>query len=1179
MTIHEQPMIDTPTDLQVPNESETILDLEPPAEPNPLFRNLTPELPATRDLGRLSFADAMPRMGMRSVFDIIRQPKQAFTRQLRTLSDADGEMAYENAMCYATQIARSFRDDVVSSGRSIAQTSQRSGVRALVDIGPSYPNLFRENWDEFCKVGAIEAMDGPVAYLGSLRRFAEREIEDNADGQTNITLAIRRPDLDALVIDERSTYQPVPMLDLVNDVLTQGIDKYQKEKNDVRPIHTLLAEKKHPFVFPYHFAHQQATLALAAEKPGLGVINHRLATAVPFTKPNANTYTSTAAQHLLTGLSPAQQKLLTAPSLFPTFTVGALELDRSRDPAAVWISPTFSTLYPHAQHRIHLVVPNQPGVTCTPAATSSTSTNSGPTLIELKLSGTAGDKTIKLDAYLSVETATRYPVNYVHASQSGGSRLHLYFDPAKNTGVELSGDYAATFSIDIRTNQMQQLIISQWRIHIDLAEVPQFSTTQQDYLLAHLGMREATPENLQMADAKRFCDQTGIDSEQLEALIGRKSGRIAVSPNWRSDHSTAADANPVRRLPYPSHFGASYVNGNGAKDWLTGEDQGYDNAMDLVQLPGSQNWIISNLSPDRLDRMQRMVRLQKWLDVPFDQLDTLVMAAIRGEFSRNPRRELNANTLRALGVFRHLQQQHGIGAEEFAAFMDGLNPFCTSQNVSLFDRVFNSPVRFDEALVLDGRPFSLPAQDTGTQKLVEQLRAGLQVSERELTLMANNLATLTPTARSSLVMGGLFRQARIAAMFGLSVTDCSALLKLLGPVMHEMRLGRGELAPRSVAPAAQEADILDILMELDWAVRWLKDNKLSVQELHALLSAFVEPLTANMFTRLQKLSTDAHAQRVTPASIKALALPVTDQAGRLIDWVAKLQPSAVLDANGLVPECTLTLVDTTQEQLQQAVTTLIGDLDLHDEVRAHATDMLADFLVNAATAQARLSEACLQELTGLLPELALLAARSTALTPHGLLLAALQAWPNGQPVEAKITALGQQIGKVLLMAQTLKWSHTGARALRTFVVKPSWLGSAGLWPQSLHSLHLLKAYDTLFNTLGQPEERLLDYLEQANTSVSKRPGKRQLAVQSQACNADLASLLGWSETEVAVLTALLPQGIAKTVAHVDWLRRAQAVALETGLSTATLVQACALTADSPEADWQAVGQAAMAAAV
>jgi hypothetical protein len=159
----------------------------------------------------------------------------------------------------------------------------------------------------------------------------------------------------------------------------------------------------------------------------------------------------------------------------------------------------------------------------------------------------------------------------------------------------------------------------------------------------------------------------------------------------------------------------------------------------------------------------------------------------------------------------------------------------------------------------------------------------------------------------------------------------------------------------------------------------------------------------------------------------------------------------------------------------------------------------------------------------------------------------------------------------------IEWTGTGAPALGTFVANPQWLGVTALWPHTLHNLYPLKAYDSLFNTLGQPEERLLSYLEQANAVISKRPGKRQLAVQAQRCNGELASLLGWSEAEVAVLTAQLPQHMAKTVAHIDWVRRAQVLALQTGLSAAMLLKACALSADSPDEDWQAVGQAAMAA--
>jgi len=152
---------------------------------------------AARSDGKVSFVDAMQQMAISSVFDIIRRSKPAFMRELMTLSDANGELAYENARCYATQIVRLYRNQLVSSGRTQTLT-RRTGVRSLVEIGPSFPNLFKENWDLFCKVGALEAKDSPVAYLTSLYRFAINQLEGSTNEANRINLDLRRPDLKAV---------------------------------------------------------------------------------------------------------------------------------------------------------------------------------------------------------------------------------------------------------------------------------------------------------------------------------------------------------------------------------------------------------------------------------------------------------------------------------------------------------------------------------------------------------------------------------------------------------------------------------------------------------------------------------------------------------------------------------------------------------------------------------------------------------------------------------------------------------------------------------------------------------------------------------------------------------------------------------------------------------------------
>jgi hypothetical protein len=153
----------------------------------------------------------------------------------------------------------------------------------LVDVGPSFPNLFKENWDQFCKVGAIAAVDSPVAYLNSLYAFVKREIEPNA-GDSAILLDARRPDLAELMLDQQSTFTPRPMLDIVQQVLSSGIKVYLSggHPDKDRPIYEVLKRKRYPFIFPYDFYHQQIMLGLSGKKqPKLGELSYRASYLLP----------------------------------------------------------------------------------------------------------------------------------------------------------------------------------------------------------------------------------------------------------------------------------------------------------------------------------------------------------------------------------------------------------------------------------------------------------------------------------------------------------------------------------------------------------------------------------------------------------------------------------------------------------------------------------------------------------------------------------------------------------------------------------------------------------------------------------------------------------------------------------------------------------------------------------
>jgi len=1164
------PIFDNDEDLT----PETDLPAQPEPVYNPLFENLVPATPQTRALnGKLSFAEAMPKLGYSSVFDIIRQPKKAFAGQVRTLSDADGEMAYDNALCYATQIARSYREESVSSGRDLPSIAPQAGVRALADIGPSYPNLFKENWDQFCKVGAIEAMDGPVAYLRSLRRFAAHEIEGASTSPKRIPLAVRRPDLDKLVIDEQSTYQSRPMLDLVNDVLTQGIDRYQTEKGDVRPVQQLLAEKKHPFVFPYHFAHQQVSLALSGEKPRLGEINYHISTHTPGLSEAA--YGSNDALCLLSQVSPSHQQLLLGPAQFPSFDINLTDLSTSNQP---WVSPSYSEAIVWSTQTTYVLLQAQPSVIdCTPVATTSAAAaDDTDTLITVKLSGSEGEKTVKVRAYTHFFRRTEPLARSINAPTTGVSSyarcLAVVMKPEDNPDVDLSSDHSATLVFDVYGHEHKVL----QRLEVELhASNWLFSDRQKRYLQTHLGVQEHSSQRLSSATLTVFMNHTGLDADDIEQALALGSAAPQVSVNCPRLHYIITSANPANPAPKPMDAGARYVNGSGGlDDNLPSLDDIYKNSMSIEQGPPAR---IRNLSPDRLDRLQRMIRLQRLTRMPFPELDNLIVAGMRSE-GDNAGLQLNANTLRLLGAYRYFNRHYDLTARELAALVCEVNPYACDGKPAMFDQVFNTPVLFDAPLVLDQQPLRLDTADRATQQTVHQLCTALALSggaDALGRLVADASAYVGTPTRSLAFVSSLYRQARIAHLFALTVEDSQWLLALLGGAEFRRLVAKGQMLSRN---AATGVDVLDVLMRMDWTVRWLTSHKLTVAALRALLDSTGTTMTTTaLLDRLQQLAADAFAQAITATEVGKLNLP-TQADGTVIDWYAHLRGKTLISSSGFVTSLAFTSPDSDHAQLLGRAQALCSTLPLAADAVAPTAARLADWLMDNLTRQQRLIEGFLQEHTGLLPAQALLAGHWTQVTPQALLYRMVEAWPaDGEPVQTHIDAILQHLQHISCAAGAIVWAKTGERALRTFLANPQWLGAERLWPHTLQTLHLLKAYDDLFSTLGQPEEDLLGYLELANTAVSKRPGKRQLAAQAEQCNTAAASLLGWNLDDVAVLTATLPQGIAKTVAHLDWLRRAQGIALQTGLNGATLLQACALSADSPEADWQAVGQAAMAA--
>ncbi|WP_460131354.1 Tc toxin subunit A [Pseudomonas sp. S1_E04] len=764
-----------------------------------LLRNLVDSPDSVHsEAGKVSFIDAMQELGIESVFDIIRQSKTQFVERLGEICEADGSLAYDNAMCYAGQIASLFREHQVSSGRSQHQ-SQRSGVRALVDVGPGYPNLFKENWDQFCKVGALAALDSPVAYLNSLFHFATRTLETSGQGtQPKIRLNTRRPDIASLVIDQHSTFTPRPMLELVNDVLKNDIQKYLQGKPDQnKPIYEVLAERRHPFLFPYNFAHHQCQLGLTAKKLELGVMNYRASMALPLTQEvfsqfGSVNYSPLESQKLLTGLSPQQQQLLIEPSLFSTFYLSKTELSAGKH----WRGPGTSHLRPHSALSSGFVLPliQLTVLNVQPYADKLIVGSSGINLATLMFSA-AGQSPVSLGAVELGSTTPRsasiWRFNHAHTASSNVIGPSIRWRPT--VPFPSQPGYRTSFTVTTTAGPVAsptQLATLSFTLILD--DTVTWTDAQEAFFQKSYGLHSEA-----LIDLKHFMQQTELNAEQVEALLSQRTHAPRLSPNCPSKNPQHLSPNIGAPYPHANHYGACYVNGHGSDRYDSvvpattasiRKDQ-FDNSMGLreVKQENRASWYLTKTSANRLDRLQRMIRLQRWFGIPFAELDTLIISAIRSEGEDNLGMDLNTNTLRTLGVYRYLSQRYSVQPEEFAAFLHDLTPYATGDRVSLFDQVFNvdGSALFGAPLVLDQQPFqaSGSGMDATSKRTVSQLCAGLGLQPTETSFLhfaSRTVAYVGTLKRDLATVSSLYRQARIAQLFGLSAREGMALVDLLG---------------------------------------------------------------------------------------------------------------------------------------------------------------------------------------------------------------------------------------------------------------------------------------------------------------------------------------------------------------------------------------------------------------
>lgn len=475
------------------------------------------------------------------------------------------------------------------------------------------------------------------------------------------------------------------------------------------------------------------------------------------------------------------------------------------------------------------------------------------------------------------------------------------------------------------------------------------ATTDRDFLKLRFGVDGSNAGALtRLRGVALFCQKTGLKPEQVHDLL---------ATSGVADNATTGFTSVKRSAAYPSvdgtalsgHlYGAAFIN-NGQAPALSLEDTRSGPGITLA---------IKGGTAAHFGRIHKIIHLQHALNLPFAEVDLLLMAALRAE-GQTQNFRITENTLRALGVFRYFNESYGVTAEQFAALIHEVSPYAVGDQVPFLDRVLDGPgagqlADVDDRLVIDDREFDPGEQAAEVdKKIIARLCRALGMGERlvrlHLTQTAAALGLSKPTL-SLAVVSALYRQSRLHRLLRLPVDECASLVALLA-------LGSTEV-PKALSSATrittedETADILDVLVALSNTRQWLKRENLSATTLLPLL----RPLT-NVPKHLEPLyGIDASARIALKDELPRLRSALLSEAkiaevvGSSVhlnegDWLGTLD--RFLTAQGVIKQPNSGVTDSLLTQLESVLDDKLGNEGQKEKV----AQALATLIVNARVAQ------------------------------------------------------------------------------------------------------------------------------------------------------------------------------------------------------------------------------------
>lgn len=659
-----------------------------------------------------------------------------------------------------------------------------------------------------------------------------------------------------------------------------------------------------------------------------------------------------------------------------------------------------------------------------------------------------------------------------------------------------------------------------------------------------------------------FNRQTKLTQTGLEALLSVELFAPTPSPHVLS----------LDEVIQPGEAGSVFVNNGAAEASMSIDYNGNEALNRIIGLVSGDDWHF-----DKIDRLNRKIRLDNALQLPSHETDALLSAFIRAESEDEPTDYwMTDATVRAFGLFQMLRENYQCTAEEFAAFTDRVSIYGRGTERSQFDRVFNKDTLSAPPLELDDSSFEVVPTTEKDALTVLHICSGLNIDLATYFNLAPLIAKAqTPPGlkRSREVLSSFYRMARLPQILGIAPSLAVEIFNLLGNGSAFPALaGQSHIAVGSLGKVPNE-DTLTQIQRLEGWVRWCTDSGLDVAWAIEHVKPRPDPSEANEAQTylFEQISGQLAPSLLTEAALRMAGVVQLSNGRRWTNLLFEL-----VDRDGLVLHWAESTDRPYEPRAREVISRVVHQAIGQDDQQT--VEQILGVLLSRRAGQHGVVQESLAVYGELAPLLALPVLSWSGATVYDVLAYALRRSSAADPSDSRLRAeepgdpfLGM-LGSFVYRSGVTRTLKLSREFLALYLSSGDGVGSLPVsGPLTVSALYYLTVYNRAVALSQKNESRLLGYLRLVSALPADLASDGLELVQDHTAQL-LAEIFDWSAEEVRACAGRFAggPGYVRSFEHLDLLTRLRAFALRSKLDALTALKVGQLPPDSSFADYKTV---------